>query len=241
MRLLLTNDDGYLAVGLAVLGVALLKAGHDVCVIAPRREYSGAGTSLGQVRYGAEVDVARQRIDELGDAPVFAVDGPPGLAVKLALSGHLAAPPEVVVSGINRGWNTGAAAIHSGTLGAAITACANGVSALAVSCGKDSDVGCDTAGRVASELVPRLASAPEPVALNVNVPSLPFDRLSGWRTVPLDRVGLHDVRVDYAGGVLRYALQANHDHMTPDCDSAAVRDGFVAVTALSGRYESAAY
>jgi hypothetical protein len=55
----------------------------------------------------------------------------------------------------------------------------------------------------------------------------------------MDRVGLHDVRVDEVDGVLRYALQANREQMSPDCDSAAVRDGFVALTALSGRYEPA--
>jgi 5'-nucleotidase len=237
MKVLITNDDGYAAPGLRALAAAIVAAGHDVWVAAPRREQSGASASIGRVEYGSPVSVQEHTLTDLPGVPVYSVDAPPGLAVKLALSGWLAGVPDVVVSGINGGWNTGRSAIHSGTLGAALTACVTGARAMAVSCQRGSVISRESAARVAVEMLDELAAFPEPVAMNVNVPEGAFDKVRGTRVVPVDRVGLYEVGVSPRDGSLRYELVVNDGGFTAGHDSAVVLEGYVSVTMLTGRYE----
>src|SRR4051794_15189612 len=95
-------------------------AGHDVFVVAPCSEQSGAGTGLGRMAAGESL-----RSQEHGDVDgirSIALDGPPALCVLAALEGAFGRRPDVVVSGINHGPNLGYAVLHSGTVGAALTA-----------------------------------------------------------------------------------------------------------------------
>src|ERR1700745_4419857 len=107
MRILVTNDDGIDAPGLAALVGKLVAVGRDVAVAAPSSERSGSGTSLGGVYDGAPVAVTDHVLPAAPSVPAVGVYGPPGLAVLAACVGAFGAAPDAVISGVNAGPNTG--------------------------------------------------------------------------------------------------------------------------------------
>jgi len=133
MKVLVTNDDGIDAPGLHALARALVADGRDVVVVAPARDMSGSGAAIGQVHLDQSIDARRVELPGLEGVPAYALDGAPGLCVLAARLGGFGDPPDVVMSGINPGCNTGRAVLHSGTVGAALTAANFGVRGLAVS------------------------------------------------------------------------------------------------------------
>jgi len=133
MRILVTNDDGVDSAGLHALARALVAAGRDVVVVAPDGEMSGSGAAIGHIHADASIDALPVELPGLDGVPAYAVAGPPGLCVLAARLGGFGDPPDMVVSGINPGCNTGRAVLHSGTVGAALTAANFGVRGLAVS------------------------------------------------------------------------------------------------------------
>jgi 5'-nucleotidase len=133
MKVLVTNDDGVASPGLHALARALVDDGFDVIVVAPDREMSGSAAAIGQVHVEKGIDAERVELPRLDGVPAFAVAGPPGLCVLTARLGGFGDPPDLVVSGINPGCNTGRAVLHSGTVGAALTAANFGCRGLAVS------------------------------------------------------------------------------------------------------------
>jgi 5'-nucleotidase len=133
MKVLVTNDDGIDAPGLHALAQALVADGRDVVVVAPARDMSGSGAAIGQVHLDQSIDARRVELPGLDGVPAYALDGAPGLCVLAARLGGFGDPPDVVMSGINPGCNTGRAVLHSGTVGAALTAANFGVRGLAVS------------------------------------------------------------------------------------------------------------
>lgn len=171
MKILLSNDDGALAPGLAALHEALLPLA-DLTVFAPERNRSGASSSL-----TLEQPLRVQRLDN----GFYAVNGTPSDCVHLALNGVLCGDPDMVVSGINAGANLGDDTLYSGTVAAAIEGRYLGHSAIAISLVGRNPQHYDTAARVARILVERLTQIPLPadVILNVNVPDRPFNELSG--------------------------------------------------------------
>src|SRR5690606_32839603 len=116
--LLLTNDDGIESIGLQELARRLAKR-YDVLVVAPEDQRSGAGTGIGFFDPIGGVTVEPVGLD---DIPAYSIAGPPGLAVMASMLGAFGDPPDLVVSGINAGINTGHSVIHSGTVGAVLTA-----------------------------------------------------------------------------------------------------------------------
>lgn len=177
MKILVSNDDGYLAEGINVLANALAKIA-DVVVVAPDRNHSGASNSL--------TLHSPLRIHEVEKDRYF-INGTPTDCVHLALSGMLAEDPDIVVSGINHGANLGDDVIYSGTVAAAMEGRFLGLPAIAVSLVGQRASHFDTAARVAVDLVQRLEAnaLPANVLLNVNVPDRPFDELNGIRATRL--------------------------------------------------------
>ena len=108
MRVLVTNDDGITAPGLAALAAAVDAVGHDVVVAAPSRDHSGASAAIGPLGGADGVEVSPVELEGLPGVPAYAVDAPPALAVMIARLGAFGDSPSVVVSGINPGPNTGA-------------------------------------------------------------------------------------------------------------------------------------
>ena len=163
MRILVTNDDGVRAPGIAALARIAVSTDHEIVVVAPMVDYSGAGAAVGPVHSRDGVDYEAHAIDGLGDLPTYGLDGPPALAVILTCVGGFGPPPDLVLSGINHGVNVGRSALHSGTVGAALTAAQFGLRSLAVSIRwGDDPVPWETAATMAAALVPVLSRAHRP-------------------------------------------------------------------------------
>ena len=114
MRVLVTNDDGVESAGIVALTRALHDAGHDVFVVAPASDLSGAGASIGPLHRSEPIPVAEHHWAEVPDVPVLAIERPPATAVYLACLGAFGERPDIVASGINPGANTGHLILHSG-------------------------------------------------------------------------------------------------------------------------------
>lgn len=182
VRILVTNDDGVGAPGIAALARAAVSTGHDVVVVAPMTNYSGAGAAVGPVHSRGGVDYTRYVVGELTELPAFGIDGPPALAVILACVGGFGSRPDLVLSGINDGANVGRSALHSGTIGAALTAAHFGLRALAISIRFGSQpVPWETPATLAAALVPILAETEPATVWNLNVPDVPLSELRGIR------------------------------------------------------------
>lgn len=171
MKILISNDDGYLATGINALTDALEKVA-DVVVVAPDRNRSAASSSL--------TLHTPLRVSEYGKNR-YKVDGTPSDCVHLAVTGFLGYEPDLVVSGINHGANLGDDVIYSGTVAAAMEGRFLGLPTIAVSLVGHDLKHFDTAARVASELVRKIerSSLAADIVLNVNVPDRPYDELTG--------------------------------------------------------------
>ena len=182
MKILVSNDDGYLATGINTLIDALEKVA-DVVVVAPDRNRSAASNSL--------TLSTPLRVTEYGKNR-YKVDGTPSDCVHLAVTGLLDEEPDLVVSGINHGANLGDDVIYSGTVAAAMEGRFLGLPTIAVSLVGRTMVGAklthfETAAKVAVELVQKIerASLAPNTVLNVNVPDIPYDELAGVRATRL--------------------------------------------------------
>jgi len=132
-RVLVTNDDGIDSPGLHALAAAAVRAGLEVIVAAPAEQSSGAGAALTATRHEGRTIVERRELPGLDGVEAWAVQAQPGHIVVAALNGWFDPAPDVVLSGINHGANVGRAVLHSGTVGAALTAGISDVRGLAVS------------------------------------------------------------------------------------------------------------
>jgi 5'-nucleotidase len=179
MRILLSNDDGYFAPGLAILAKTLADLGA-ITVVAPERDHSGASNSLTLDR--------PLTVRESANGFRF-VNGTPTDCVHLAVTGLLEEMPDMIVSGINLGANMGDDTIYSGTVAAATEGYLLGIPSLAISLTSKAGRHYETAARVARDLVERFQRRPlgKPALLNVNVPDIPYDALKGFEVTRLGK------------------------------------------------------
>jgi 5'-nucleotidase len=179
MRILLSNDDGYFAPGLAALAQALEGLG-EIVVVAPEQNRSGASNSL---------TLDRPMYLKKAASGFHYVNGTPTDCVHLAISGMLDKLPDIIVSGINLGANMGDDTIYSGTVAAATEGYLLGIPSIAVSLTSFEGSHFATAGHVVRQLVERFLRDPirEPVLLNVNVPDIPLADLQGMEVTRLGR------------------------------------------------------
>ncbi len=228
MKILVSNDDGYLATGIIVLTEALVEIA-DVVVVAPDRNRSAASNSL--------TVHSPLRVSKIADNR-YTVDGTPSDCVHLALTGLLDDEPDLVVSGINHGANLGDDVIYSGTVAAAMEGRFLGLPTIAVSLAGDRLTHFDTAARVVTEMVQKLerASLAPDVTLNVNVPDRPYDKLTGvvaarlgfrHKSEPIIRTRDPHGRTIYWVGPAGKGQDAG-----PGTDFHAIDQGAVAVTPL---------
>lgn len=177
MRILLSNDDGYLAPGLACLASSLQPIA-DIDVVAPQRDRSGASNSL----------TLNQPLRlHKGDNGFHYVDGTPTDCVHLAITGLMEKEPDMVISGINCGANLGDDVLYSGTVAAAMEGRFLGLPAIAVSLiGREGNY-YQTAAEVVLRLLEQLKADPLPAdtILNLNVPDVPYGELSGFEATRL--------------------------------------------------------
>jgi len=224
--ILLTNDDGVESEGLHALAMALRPLGR-VVVCAPVGEASAIGHALTLARPLRLKDISED---------VHAVDGTPADCINIAVSELLGGQlPDLVIAGINKGWNVGDDVTYSGTVGGALEGVLMGVPAVAVSLqraveydfGPAAAAGAAVAGEVLAH------GLPTRVLLNVNVP---HGTPSGWATT-IQGARTHTtnvVRRDDPWGRRYFWLDEGRVEWAPrrDTDSEAVRSGLVSVTPL---------
>jgi 5'-nucleotidase len=225
-RILVTNDDGYRSDGIRALAEALAPLG-EVTIVAPIEEASAIGHALTLRR--------PLRLEKVGDR-VFAVDGTPTDCVNIAITQIYHTLPDLIVSGINKGWNLGDDVTYSGTVAGALEAALLGVAGIAVSLKAtrgEYDFG--PSAIVAATMAEAIFRRPLPprVFLNIN---LPRGEPKGYRvTVQAKRnhvtsvVERHDTK-----GRSYYWIGEGQDEWEPhdQSDYQAVRDGYVSLTPL---------
>lgn len=173
MKILVSNDDGYLAPGIQALAEALAPIA-EIVVVAPDSNRSGSSNSL---TLDKPLRIYR------AENGFYSVNGTPSDCVHIALTGILDFRPDLVVSGINQGQNMGDDTLYSGTVAAATEGFLFGIPAIAFSQVAHGWAHLDAAARVAREIVLRRFDAlQKPYLLNVNIPNLPYERLD--RIVP---------------------------------------------------------
>jgi 5'-nucleotidase len=224
---LVTNDDGIDSEGLSALANALLTKGFDVVVAAPATNMSGAAAAIGPIDPRIPVrTVTSSRMP----CPAFAVSAPPAMIVIAGMNGAFGPPPQAVASGVNAGVNLGRAILHSGTVGAALTGHNLGLRSVAVSLQPGGDF--DVAGSWGAHVLRHIFDRNVPHAANVNVPR-GADRSTTCMETTLASYG--EVTAAMVGDVLDFQLTIEPEaFVEPGTDGVAVRDGFVAVTWLSG-------
>jgi 5'-nucleotidase len=172
LRILVSNDDGYLAPGLQAL-VDVARRFGDVTVVAPEQNHSGASNSLTLAR--------PLNVSQAANGYYF-INGTPTDCVHVALTGLLDPLPDLVLSGINNGQNMGDDTLYSGTVAAAMEGHLFGIPSIAFSLVDKGWAHLDGAAHWAGLLLQRYLKAPLPrsLLLNVNLPNLPAAVLRGW-------------------------------------------------------------
>lgn len=180
--ILVSNDDGLRAPGLAALAHALMEAG-DVVVVAPERNWSAVGHTKTMHKPLRAAEVVLD-----GGLPAYQASGSPSDCVALGLLGLVGRPVDLVVSGINDGANVGTDILYSGTFAAAAEAAIAGIPAIAISLDIGQYLNYGAAARFATALAHKVLAVHNepPWLLNVNVPDLPAGELAG---VEVTRLG----------------------------------------------------
>ena len=228
MRILVSNDDGYFAPGIAALAQAV-EGFAEVTVVAPERDRSGASNSL---------TLTRPLSVRKAASGYFYVDGTPTDCVHVAVTGLLDFRPDLIISGINDGANMGDDTIYSGTVAAAMEGYLLGVPAIAFSLAQRGHAHLDVAAKRAGELVRRLAGRliAQPMLLNINFPSLPDEQIRG---IEVTRLGKRHhaepvVRATNPRGETIYWIgpAGSARDAGPGTDFHAVAQGWISVTPL---------
>jgi 5'-nucleotidase len=229
MRLLCTNDDGYMALGLHVLARAARSLG-EVTVVAPDREQSATSHSL-TVRNPLRV---RRTTDG-----THVVDGTPTDCVIIAVSELMEVQPDVVLSGINHGWNMGEDVLYSGTVAAAMEATVVGTPAIALSYAGERHEELEGWDSVLTALLGSLLGSrafPPDTLLNVNLPPVAPSAVRGIRVTSLGRRRYVDslTRAKDPSGREYFWIGGGFPEWkgSPDSDFRAVQDGYISVTPL---------
>lgn len=237
MRVLVTNDDGLHAPGLTHLAAAAAGAGHDVTAVAPGGNFSGSGAAIGDLGDEARIRCREMTLSGLEAITSVELDAPPALCVITAMLEAFGDRPELVLSGVNPGLNTGRSTLHSGTVGAALTAANFGIPAVAVSiAGHESEVvNWDLATQAAVCAAEWAHAQPSLVTLNLSVPDLPREQVVGTRIGSLAPMGaVHAVVSGRDEEWLHLGFAETTRELPPGSDSRLVAEGHVVVTGLTG-------
>ncbi len=229
MHILVSNDDGYRAPGLSAMVEAVSDFGK-VTVIAPNQDRSGASNSL-----TLTVPIRVEQIEN----GYFVCSGTPTDCVHLGITGLMPQEPDMIISGINNARNLGDDVLYSGTVGAAMEGRFLGLPAIAVSLAGDDPIHFDTAGNVVRQLLEKMLQTPlsPSTILNINVPDLPRDQISGWQATRLggrDRACPAIRATDPVGKDIYWIGAAGVEQDAgPGTDFFAIAQGYVSITPLT--------
>ena len=230
MHILVVNDDGIESEGLWTLAGELRQAG-EVTVAAPDRERSAIGTAV-TLFVPLHADPYQSPVDGVN---AWAVDGTPSDCTILGLGALAGSEVEMVVSGINPGLNVGEDVHISGTVGGALQGYFRGLPALAVSAAPGSGEGARSAARVAAFIVKLLAGHTARIFINLNVPDLPLEEITGVSITRLARSShINTVAEDTSGERRRYHMTRTRlpDIREEGTDIQAVNRGEISLTPL---------
>lgn len=228
MRILISNDDGVYAPGLAVLADVVSEMA-EISVVAPDRDRSGVSNSLTLNR--------PVRLTKMPNGFV-SVDGTPTDCVHVAITGYLEQEPDMVIAGINSGANLGDDVLYSGTVAAATEGRFLGYPALAVSLAGEVHLHYQTAANVVRKLIQYLVEKPLPAdtILNINVPDLPYEQLKGYQVTRLGerhRAKPAIKATDPRGRIIYWVGPAGEQqNVGPGTDFYALAQGYVSITPL---------
>lgn len=231
MQILLTNDDGIYAPGLAALEQSLQELG-DVCVVAPATEQSGVSHSITFL----SPLVVKQVYD--GDRlRGWAVEGSPADCVKLGIFELCPQRPDLVVSGVNGGLNAGINVLYSGTVAAAIEGAFFGLNSVAVSLEFDEHARFDKAAGMAAQVIRQILDrANDPQLYNINIPTAAIENPTEVKVVPMGvaRYGEHFIKRKDPKGRTYYWATSDPPPQPGDIetDLTALDKGFITVTPL---------
>jgi len=229
IKVLVSNDDGYLAPGIIVLAEHLKKVTPNVTIVAPERNRSASSSSL-----TIENPLRLTQVSE----KVFYVDGTPTDSVHLAVTGLLDEEPDMVVSGINNGANMGDDVIYSGTVAAAIEGRFLGLPAIAISLASFEGKHYESAAHIACEVIQQLMEHPVPqdTILNINVPDLPLSEIKGIKTTRLGSRHKSEpvIRGEDPRGNTLYWIGPPGDEQDagPGTDFHAINEHYVSITPI---------
>lgn len=231
-RVVLTNDDGIDSPGLRLLAQGLAPT-CDLVIAAPVTDMSGSGTGIGPISPEAGVTLESASLDGI---TAYTIDGPPGLAVMAAALGAFGRAPDLVVSGVNAGMNTGHSVIHSGTVGAVLTAKTFGSRGLALSLAQSDPWQWETAVAVGTAAADWMLAGPGPPdVLNINVPGVPIDRVEGAHWADLDEFGYFRLAsADVTDKKLQFVVGSPSAGSDPASDTALCGRNYVTITPLGG-------
>jgi len=224
--ILVTNDDGVHSVGIKALAEALAHLG-DVTVVAPMQEASAIGHAL-TLRHPLRIETIAPK--------TFGIDGTPTDCVNLAISHVLKAKPDLIVSGINKGWNLGDDVTYSGTVSGALEGALLGIPAIAVSTQNlrnhfEFGPAAKAAAVVAGLVLDR--GIPKSTFLNINVPYGPNNGFRVTVQAKRNHVTVVNERVDPRGRPYYWIEEGENDWEPHDrSDYQAVRDGYISITPL---------
>ena len=234
MRVLVTNDDGVEAPGLRALACAIADVGHDVVVVAPAGERSGSGAAIGRLHRSGPIPWTPVVWPDRPGISVHAHEAPPAATVYAGCMGAFGPAPDVVASGVNPGMNYGHLVLHSGTVGAALTARELGIPAVAVSIAWGDEEHFDTAAMIATDAVEWIATqSGAPMVANINVPNVALEHVRGVRGAKLCRF-TERWSAETTPGELHLEYVGHGTQFDPDSDLAVVSSGAAAVTLLEG-------
>ncbi|ANQ53678.1 MULTISPECIES: 5'/3'-nucleotidase SurE [Thermosipho] len=233
MNILVTNDDGVTANGILCLARHLSKK-HKVTVVAPETEQSAVGHAI-----TLRLPLWLRKIDINEDFEIYAVSGTPADCVKIGIDVVLKEKPDLLISGINRGNNLGTDVVYSGTVSGALEGAIAGIPAIAVSSFSFENPIYETAAKFILDFLEEfdINSIPQFTALNINVPSIPYEKLKGWKLTKQSKRMYEDYfeeRKDPSGGNY-YWMMGNIIENDPDpkADYKVLTQNFVSVTPIS--------
>ncbi|MEN6576677.1 MAG: 5'/3'-nucleotidase SurE [Phycisphaerales bacterium] len=229
MRILLTNDDGIFAPGLAALYKRLVEIG-DVTVVAPMDCWSGASHSI---TFAEPLACTKVTIDGLFTG--FGIRGSPADCVKLAVMQLVDEPFDLVVAGINCGANVGINVYYSGTVAAAMEAAFLRIPSAAISVAAEKETDFNQAAGQGIAALKGLLPLHVGDVMNINIPRLSLGRPRGVRVVPQATSGFHEYYVPHgnAGDEATYLLAGGaHREEKEPADTTTLAEGYITVTPL---------
>jgi len=233
MRILLTNDDGIFAPGLAAIYKELVKIEGigEVVVVAPAASKSGASHSITFNR-----PFVCNKVDIDGEFSGYSVEGSPADCVKLAVLQLHKEPFDLLIAGMNNGANAGINAYYSGTVAAAMEGAFLGIPSVAMSAATEEIVKFTEAAGYCTQVLKKLMPLESGYVVNINIPQLSRGEPKGVRVVPQSTEGFHEYYVRRGVGENGTAFQlagGEHRDQHGYVDTKSLAEGFITITAFS--------